>query len=441
MKVQNHFFWLILFWIIACQKQYFPENPVNSSAQVIRLGGTLNDVAKSVVTTADGGFAVLGYTQSNDGDVTDKLDNSFDFWLLKFSADAQLEWSKTYGGSNDDRGSSLIQTPDGGFALLGYSASNDGDLSSNNGLRDFWLIKTDVEGNLSWQKNFGYSGSDQGICIVKTSDNHILLAGVLDVTASGGEGNFNRNHSKHAGGDFWVLKVSETGDLIWSRFFGGSFTDTPNSIVETSNNEFIIVGSSDSNDVDISENKGTYDFWIIKVTSDGSLVWEHSFGGSEIDEARGVSESSDGNYLIVGDTRSSDQNVSQNNGAADVWLIKLSEDGNLIWEQTIGGTNFDVPRSIKSTMDSGFLIAGSSRSSDGDLTSNQGQNDAWIVKVNNNGELTWQHTFGGSEIDFGYDAVELSNGSVVMVGETSSSDGDLEENGGFTDLFIIKINR
>ena len=109
------------------------------------------------------------------------------------------------------------------------------------------------------------------------------------------------------------------------------------------------------------------------MTSDGSLAWEHSFGGSEIDEARGVSESSDGNYLIVGDTRSSDQNVSQNNGAADVWLIKLSEDGNLIWEQTIGGTNFDVPRSIKSTMDSGFLIAGSSRSSDGDLTSNQGQ--------------------------------------------------------------------
>ena len=99
-----------------------------------------------------------------------------------------------------------------------------------------------------------------------------------------------------------------------------------------------------------------------------------------------------------------------------------------------------LPRSIKSTMDSGFLIAGSSRSSDGDLTSNQGQNDAWIVKVNNNGELTWQHTFGGSEIDFGYDALELSNGSVVMVGETSSSDGDLEENSGFTDLFIIKIN-
>ena len=137
MKVQNHFLWLILFWITACQNQYSPENPVNSSAQVIRLGGTLNDVAKSVVTTADGGFAVLGYTQSNDGDVTDKLDNSFDFWLLKFSADAQLEWSKTYGGSNDDRGSSLIQTPDGGFALLGYSADNDGDLSSNNGLRDF----------------------------------------------------------------------------------------------------------------------------------------------------------------------------------------------------------------------------------------------------------------------------------------------------------------
>ena len=93
------------------------------------------------MTTADGGFAVLGYTQSNDGDVTDKLDNSFDFGCPMSSADAQLEWSKTYGGSNDDRGNSLIQTPDGGFALLGYSASNDGDLSSNNGLRDFGSLK------------------------------------------------------------------------------------------------------------------------------------------------------------------------------------------------------------------------------------------------------------------------------------------------------------
>ncbi len=401
------------------------------------FGGSQNDVAQSIIATADGGFAVLGYTQSNDGDVSDKSDSSFDFWLLKFNVNAEIEWTKTYGGSDDDRGRSLIQTSDGGYALLGYNTSSDGDATMNNGSRDFWLIKTDINGNLLWEKSFGFSGADEGIKIIETSDNHFIVTGVLDVTASGGQGNAGR----HAGGDYWAIKVSQTGNLVWSRFFGGSFTDTPNGIVENANNEFLIAGSSDSDDVDISGNKGSYDFWVVKTASSGDLIWEKSFGGMEIDEARGIAPSNDGNYVIVGDTRSSDQDVSQNNGAADLWLIKISDNGDVLWEQSIGGTNFDVPRSIRPTFDGGFLIAGSSRSSDGNLNINQGQNDAWILKVNSSGQLVWQKTFGGTEIDFGYDAVELLDGSTILVGESSSSDGDLSENQGFTDLLIIKINQ
>jgi hypothetical protein len=427
---------LVLLVFSSCEKQDLPGEVTASEEIVTIFGGSQNDVAQSVIATLDGGFAVLGYTQSNDGDVVDKTDNSFDYWLLKFNANAELQWSKTYGGSDDDRGHSLIQTSDGGFVLLGYNNSSDGDVSANNGSRDFWLIKTDALGNLIWEKSYGYSGNDEGINLIETSDNHFLITGVLDVTASGGQGNVGR----HAGGDYWAIKVTQMGALVWSRYFGGSFTDTPNGIAENSNNEFIIAGSSDSNDVDISGNKGGYDFWVVKTASTGSIIWERSFGGMEIDEARGIASSNDGNYLIVGDTRSSDQDVSQNNGAADLWLIKISDDGNVLWEQSIGGTNFDVPRSIRPTLDGGFLIAGSSRSSDGNVDANQGQNDAWIVRVNSNGQLVRQSTFGGSEIDFGYDAVELLDGSMVLVGESSSSDGDLTENKGFTDLLIVKIN-
>jgi hypothetical protein len=427
---------LVLLVFSSCEKQDLPGEVTASEEIVTIFGGSQNDVAQSVIATLDGGFAVLGYTQSNDGDVVDKTDNSFDYWLLKFNANAELQWSKTYGGSDDDRGHSLIQTSDGGFVLLGYNNSSDGDVSANNGSRDFWLIKTDALGNLIWEKSYGYSGNDEGINLIETSDNHFLITGVLDVTASGGQGNVGR----HAGGDYWAIKVTQMGALVWSRYFGGSFTDTPNGIAENSNNEFIIAGSSDSNDVDISGNKGGYDFWVVKTASTGSIIWERSFGGMEIDEARGIASSNDGNYVIVGDTRSSDQDVSQNNGAADLWLIKISDDGNVLWEQSIGGTNFDVPRSIRPTLDGGFLIAGSSRSSDGNVDANQGQNDAWIVRVNSNGQLVRQSTFGGSEIDFGYDAVELLDGSMVLVGESSSSDGDLTENKGFTDLLIVKIN-
>ncbi len=443
MKNWQCFFAFLL--ILGCTKAELEFNSTSTAALggldfAQTFGGTKNDVAQSVVATTDGGFAVLGYTQSADGDISDKTDESFDFWLLKFDSDANLEWNKTYGGSGDDRGNDVIQTQDGGFAILGYSDNASGDITSNNGFRDFWLAKLDRAGNLIWQNSFGFSGADQGNTLIETSDNHLLISGVLDVTASAGLGNFGRNSNRHAGGDYWSIKVSSTGNLVWSRFYGGSFTDTPTAIMETPSNEFLFVGSSDSNDVDITNNKGTYDFWIVKSDANGDMIWEKSFGGSEIDEARGIVSSGDGNYILVGDTRSNEQDVALNNGAADLWILKISEDGNLLWNRSYGGTNFDVPRSINSTNDGGFVIAGSSRSSNGDVSKNQGQNDAWIVKIDNAGQLIWETTVGGSEIDFAYDAVQLQNGTIIAVGETSSSNGDIINNKGFTDLLIVKLN-
>jgi len=438
-------FFSILLTFFACEKANLEFNPAsnlsNGTLDLIQtFGGSKNDVAQSVIATLDGGFAVIGYTQSMDGDVSDKLDESFDFWVLKFNSEANLEWNKTYGGSGDDRGYDIIQTSDNGFAILGYTDSSDGDITLNNGFRDFWLAKLDTSGNLTWQKSFGFSGADQGTSLLQTSDNDFIISGVLDVTSSGGQGNLGRLVTEHAGGDYWAIKVSSSGDLIWSRFYGGSFTDSPTGIVENNNNEFIFVGGSDSNDVDITNNKGSYDFWVVKSEAGGNMIWEKSFGGSEIDEARGIVSTDDGSYIIVGDTRSNEQDVSLNNGAADLWMIKISDDGDLIWNRSIGGSNFDVSRSINKTSDNGFIIAGSSRSSDGDVARNQGQNDAWIVKIDTNGQLLWETTVGGSNIDFAYDAVQLANGNIIAVGETSSSDGDITQNKGFTDLLIIKLN-
>jgi len=417
------------------------SNSSNGTLELVQtFGGSKNDVAKSVVSTVDGGFAVLGYTQSLDGDITDKATENYDFWMLKFDSEAQLEWNKTYGGSGDERGRSLIETSDGGYALLGYSDSSDGDVSSNNGNRDFWLVKINASGVLSWQKSFGYEGEDEGVSIIETSDNHLMLSGVLDVTASGGEGNQGRFSTRHAGGDYWAIKITPTGDIVWSRFYGGTFTDSPTGIKETLNDGLISVGGSDSNDVDISNNKGSYDFWIVKSDRNGDIVWEKSFGGSEIDEARDVISDGTGNHIIVGDTRSNDQDVAFNNGAADLWVIKVSNSGELLWNTSIGGSNFDVARSISTTFNNEFIIAGSSRSSNGDVSKNQGQNDAWVLKLDNSGQLLWETTIGGSEIDFSYDAVQINNGTIVAVGETNSSNGDIIDNKGFTDLLIVQIN-
>jgi len=401
------------------------------------FGGTKNEGASSVIKTSDGGYAVLGFAQSTDGDVTGKIDESFNYWVLKFDTNNNLQWDKTYGGSEDDRGKQIIQTSEGGYALIGYSSSSGQDVSENAGSQDFWLVKLDVSGNISWEKSFGYSGVDSGFSVLQTSDDGYLLTGTLDVTASGGEGNSRSLNRKHAGGDYWAIKLDTNGNKLWSKYFGGSFTDTPRDAIETEDNGFIIVGGSDSDDVDISASNGSYDFWVIKISSSGELVWEKSFGGSEIDEAHAITDSGDGNYLIVGDTRSSDLDISLNNGAADLWLIKISDSGDLVSEKTLGGTSFDVGRSISKTQDNGFLISGSSRSLDGDLTENKGQNDAWVIKLNSNTEIEWQRTVGGSEIDFGNDVVELNNKTVVMVGDSNSSDGDITQNKGFSDILLV----
>jgi len=441
-------YYLLVFWLFAstillkCSKEKDSQTsggiPLEIES-VITLGGSKNESGQSVIKTFDGGYAVIGHTQSMDGDIAGKSNESYDYWVLKFNILNELEWQKTYGGSDDDRGTDIIQTSEGGYTVIGKSKSEDLDVSENAGYDDFWMIKLDGNGSILWEYSFGYAGSDVPYSVIQTNDNGYLVSGVLDVTASNGQGDrVSSSQRRHAGGDYWVIKLNANGIKEWSNYYGGSFTDTAYDAIQTEDNGYIIVGSSDSNDVDVANNKGSYDFWVIKISNTGDLVWEKSFGGSEIDEARAISNTADGNYLVVGDTRSANIDVSQNRGAADLWMIKINSEGSLIWEKTLGGTSFDVGRSVSKTQDNGFLIAGSSRSSDGDLRNNKGQNDALILKINSSGDLEWQKTIGGSEVDFFYGAAELTDGSVVAIGDTNSSNGDITENKGFTDLLILK---
>ncbi|SFJ54153.1 hypothetical protein [Olleya namhaensis] len=421
------------------------EPATNTLAQgnletVTTLGGSKNESGQAVAKTTDGGCIVLGFTQSMDGDITTKTDESYDVWVLKYNEDLTLEWTKTFGGTNDERGHDIIQTQDGGYAIIGFTYSTDGDVTANNGQEDFWIIKLDAQGNLLWEKTYGYSGIDTGHAIIQTNDGGYFITGVLDVTSSGGAGNTRSSQVQHAGGDYWALKLDPTGNIQWSKYFGGFFSDTAYDAIQTNDDSFIIIGSSDSEDTDISNNIGSYDFWIIKTSNTGETLWEKSFGTTEIDEARAVINTSDGNYLIIGDTRGGNTDVSSNSGAADVWVIKVSPNGELLWEKTYGGEGFDVGRDIATTNDDGYIISGSSRSASGDLTGNQGQNDAWVFKIDNTGNLKWQKTVGGSNVDFAYSVTELNNGKIIAVGESSSNDGNINENKGFTDLLLIEIN-
>lgn len=437
---------LIFLFFFSCEKNDFSDstflflNNVSTGSvfSVNTFGGSNNDVATSTVATSDGGYMVVGYTHSNDGDLEGKPDTSFDVWVLKFNSQNAIEWKKTYGGSNDDRARKIIQTSDGNFIIIGYSDSSDGNVTSNNGQRDFWILKIDPLGNILWEKSYGFAGNDEGFDIKETPEGNLVAVGIIDITASGGQGNIGRLQTNHAGGDYWVLKLNSSGDLIWARFFGGSFTDTAFNLSFDVSNNIYIAGSSDSDDVDITNNKGGYDFWVIKINENGTLVWEKSFGGSQIDQGTSIVNVGN-NFLVAGVTLSSDVDIQSNKGGADAWFTLINADGSLLNSFNLGGAGFDFANSLSPSIDGNWILTGNSRSSDGDVSNNNGQNDVWVAKIDANGSVIWKASIGGNNIDLGNSAAQLKDGSIVVVGESSSSSGDILENKGFADALIITI--
>ncbi|WP_431126772.1 hypothetical protein [Flagellimonas flava] len=438
---------LVLVTALGCLSD---DSPTNIPSQRIfegevdwmkSFGGSGEDTAQSVIQTSDGGYAVLGYSNSMDGDLSGKSTNVNDYWLLKLDQEGNLSWSKTYGGTKDDRGQSVIQTRDGGYAIVGYAMSDDGDGSNNEGFHDNWILKLDNSGNILWEKSFGFSGHDHSYDVVETADGGFFFSGFLDVTSSGGAGNEGKGGylTRHGVGEFWGTKLDAQGNLEWRRYFGGTNNDRSYGVVQADDGGFVLAGASESDDFDITDPKGSYDFWVLKVSNQGELLWQQSFGGTGIDKAYGITKTLDGGYVVTGNTFSTDTDISRNNGESDVWLIKVSDAGALIWERTYGGTAFDAAQSVSITAEGGLLIAGNSKSTDGDALENQGENDLWIIRTDASGNIEYQQTFGGSGIDFGFDVVDNSDGSLVLVGESASDDFPGLVPKGLSDLVVIKI--
>jgi hypothetical protein len=406
------------------------------------FGGTGTDTFHSVISTADGGFAVLGSSNSTDGDLEGKDLAVSDYWLVKFDASADKQWSRTYGGSGEDLGQALIQTADGGYALTGYAMSSDGDATNNEGFHDNWVLKLDSAGDIQWQQSFGYPGHDHSYDIIQTADGGLFFVGFLDVTAANGEGNSGKYSSltRHGVGEFWGTKLAADGTMQWRRYFGGTNNDRAYAVTESHSGGYVMAGFSESTDFDISSSKGSYDFWVVKVGTDGEMIWERSFGGSGIDISYDILATRDGAYIVVGNTFSADTDVAMNSGGSDVWMIKLSDEGDLLWERNFGGGEFDAAQGVSQTADGGYVVTGNSRSTNGDTQGNNGENDLWILKTDENGQLQWQDTFGGSGLDFGFNTIQLPNRDLLVVGETGSTDfGNLVSRGN-TDAVILRIN-
>ncbi len=438
----------------ACKKDENPEPPAGGTDDdnppvgsnfegvidyVKTFGGSNEDEAVDVVQANDGGYVMVGTTSSTDGDITDKTTTDPDYWVLKVNAAGVKQWSKTYGGTSPDRATGIKKTNDGGYILSGHSRSSDGHVGGNEGFHDYWIVKINTVGDIQWETNFGFSGSDQALNVIQTSDGGYFATGFLDVTASGGMGNDGRS-PEHGVGEYWGIKMNANGDKIWRRYFGGSNNDRSYDVVQTDDGGFIMAGASESSDFDIVDNKGSYDLWVVKVSAGGDKVWTKSFGGSEIDVGYSIVKATDGNFIIVGDTRSTDKDVSNPLGNADLWVVKFNKNnGAIIWEKTYGGDQFESARSIERLPDGTYLISGSTRSANGDVSMNIGQNDAWVLVINENGVLQYQKTVGGTSLDFADAAIQTSDNKLIVVGNTESNDVDIPVNRGIKDLLLIKV--
>ncbi|KXA90982.1 hypothetical protein AKJ57_02910, partial [candidate division MSBL1 archaeon SCGC-AAA259A05] len=248
------------------------------------FGGELGGGAESLVQTPDGGYALAGGTKSYGA-------GSWDFWLVKTDNQGNKEWSRTFGGENSDWANSLVQTSDGGYALAGWTESFGA------GENDFWLVKTDNQGNKEWSRTFGGWDSDAGLSLVQTSDGGFALTGG---TESYGAGSW----------DFWLVKTDPQGNKEWSRTFGGENWDAPDSLVQTSDGGFALAGGTKS------FGAGSYDFWLVKTDPQGNEEWSRTFGGENWDWARSLVQTSDGGYALAGWTESFAAEKD------DFWLVK-----------------------------------------------------------------------------------------------------------------------
>jgi hypothetical protein len=279
---------------------------------------------------------------------------------------------------------------------------------------------------ISWKKNMGGSDYDFAMKSINTSDGGALLLGYTnssDVNVSGWHTGFNSGGDAYY--DAWVVKIDKSGNMSWQKCFGGTKNDYAMDAIQTSDGGYFIGAQTYSSDGDVTSPKGDNDFWLIRADANGTIVWERSYGGTDDDELQSMLQLSDGSVVIAGMSRSVDGNVSANYGSEDVWVVKVSSQGWIQWQKNYGGSGLDGVYEIKATNGGGFVIAGYSKSSDNDLTLNQGYNDLWVFTIDSNGSLTGQSSLGGTNRDYAYGVYSINSGGFLITGSTQSNDGDV----------------
>jgi len=353
------------------------------------FGGIEADMANSIIQTEDGGYALAGYTWSKGA-------GRQDFWVIKLYEDGSIEWDRTFGGSEADVIYSIIQTKDQGYAVAGKTKS----IASG---EKAWVIKLNTRGNKVWDNTFAKRTDDEIFSIIQTQDGGYAVCGYTGDKEWGEV-------------DSWIIKLDETLNIEWDKIFGGIGWDEANSMLQAEDGSFIVFGFVQSKD------KEREDGWVAKLDENGEMVWNKAFGGSQNDEIFSGIKTTDEGYAVCGFTE------SKGAGGYDAWVAKLDENGEMVWDKAFGGIEAEVANSIIQTRDGGYALAGYTWSK------GAGRYDAWMIKLDENGEMTWDKTFGGSDEDVVRCIIQAEDGGYVLAGYTES------KGAGRYDTWVIKLD-
>ncbi|MCS6991369.1 MAG: MopE-related protein [Chitinophagales bacterium] len=349
----------------------------------------------------------------------------------------QIVWQKCFGGSKDEESRSMILTSGGGYAFAGFSSSTDGDCTSNQGGDDVWVVNVNASNQIIWQRSLGGTKEDWGRYIVMDTDSNFLVCG--HSFSSNGHVTVNRGLQ-----DVWILKLRRSdGTLLWQHSYGGSDVDIGYQIQPTADGGYILVGGTVSNNYDVSGNHGKADIWLVKLNSNRNIMWQRCFGGTEHEEGSSVQITPDGGYVISGFGNSVDGDLNAQYGGYDAWIIRTDAQGNILWQRAFGGSQNDGARDVRPTPDGGYIVTGFTNSNDGLIPPGtyKGNQDIWVWKLNAAGELEWQRLYGGSGEEYSFSIEVLADNSGYLVaGYSSSSDGDLTSNKGSLDVWVFQID-
>lgn len=393
-------------------------------------GGDSTEIPSDIIQTPDGGYAFIGYTISNNGDVSGKHKNN-DVWVVKLNSQGVIAWQKCYGGDSTEIGNGISATKDGGYIICGYTASKDGDVKNNDGGYDAWVAKLNATGDIVWEKTYGGKFSESGQAIMQTPDGGYIMMGYAsspdgDVTTSLG------------GSDVWVLKLNDTGKIVWQKSCGGPSTDQGQEIIQTKDGGYIVCGYTNNNTPSLN-----YDILVVKMDNAGNIAWQKSYGGTKTDYGYGICESLYGGYIITGFTQSKDGDMTDLPDSADAFLIYLNDTGKVINQKCFGGAYNDGGYDVLQRGDGNCAVVNYTNSKGGDVSGLHGDlTDIWATAHYPDGSFRWKMAIGGTKPDYGRKIISTSDGGFLIVGGTASTDGDAAGSGfhgGQYDVWLIKL--